>query len=81
MFYDHDCPLAGGLRDDVIVCLLEAGRRFQLVEQIDAGRLSPTLLLDGVDVSEWRPPGHGCRLDRPPVDRIRQALSELGTNS
>jgi len=75
LFYDSDCPLADGVRKDLHAVLAEAGSERAVAEHVDAGRLSPTLLVDGDDVAGDQPPGSGCRLTRPTRDQIRSALS------
>lgn len=75
LYYDHDCPLAGPLRGDVVNCLTELGMPFVIHEHLDEERLSPTLLIGGVDVLDPLPPGSGCRLERPSAARIRDAVA------
>jgi len=74
LYYDSDCPLAAGVRQDLAAVLAESGSERAVTERVDAGRLSPTLLVDGDDVSGDQHPGSGCRLTRPTRDQIRSAL-------
>lgn len=81
LYYDSDCPLAAGVRDDLRSVLDEAGLDLRVVEHVDEGRLSPTLLVDGRDVVAERPPGRGCRTDRPSREQLRAAVARLGNGA
>lgn len=76
-YYDHDCPLAEDLRRDLLTCLAERHIRWEWIDHIDEGRLSPTVLLDGIDLVDPVPPGHGCRLARPDRERICEELTRF----
>lgn len=74
LYYDSDCPLVDGVRDDLRHVLEEAGVDRRVVEHIDRGRLSPTLLVDGHDPAGEQPEGRGCRIRRPSPEQIRAAV-------
>jgi hypothetical protein len=74
LYYDSDCAQAVPLRDLVLSCLAGRGVAWTFREEVDRGRLSPTLLVDGRDVAGHHAPATGCRLDRPEAAQICLAL-------
>jgi hypothetical protein len=74
LYYDSDCPNAGPVRAQLQACLGERELTWRLREHRDAGRLSPTLLVNGDDVLPAQAAGTGCRLDVPSRDDICRAL-------
>ena len=74
LWYDTGCPHAAHVRELVMACLAGRELSWTLHEHVDAGMLSPTLLVDGADVVSARAPAHGCRLDLPTSHQIRDAL-------
>jgi hypothetical protein len=73
-----DCPLVGRLVDEVRACFTNCGVREQ-VEIVVGDYPSPTLVVDGVDVSTGRPVQGGpcCRLDLPSSEQICDAVLSL----
>jgi hypothetical protein len=73
-----DCPLAGRLVDEVRARLAECGV-VEPLEVVVGDHPSPTLVLDGVDVSTEQPVHGGpcCRLDLPSSEQIRDAVLSL----
>ena len=69
-----DCPLVGGVRQDLRECLDQYGVD-TLIEEVEGPYPSPTLLVGGRDVTE-RLPGVGpaCRLDLPSRDATSRAI-------
>jgi hypothetical protein len=68
------CPLAGRLRDLVDRCVSETGLS-AAVEEVEGPFASPTLLIDGIDVTGRAVgPGPSCRLDLPEAEQILAAL-------
>jgi hypothetical protein len=76
-----DCPLVGALRDLVDCCLSRSGLS-ATIEEIVGPYPSPTLLINGTDVT-GRPvtAGPSCRLDSPSEKDILGALSKMNTAS
>jgi hypothetical protein len=74
-----DCPLVGALRDLVDRCLSRSGLS-ATIEEIEGPYPSPTLLINGTDVT-GRPltAGPSCRLDSPSEKEILAALSKMNT--
>jgi hypothetical protein len=74
-----DCPLVGALRDLVDRCLSRSGLS-ATIEEIEGPYPSPTLLINGSDVT-GRPvtAGPSCRLDSPSEEEILAALSKMST--
>lgn len=69
-----DCPLAGDLRSRVEWCVARTGMS-ATVEEVEGPYPSPTLLIDGADVTGRRPgAGPSCRLDVPGEGQILAAL-------
>jgi hypothetical protein len=72
------CPNATGAKEIVTECMASLGIDVPIIDRV--GRyLSPTVLVDGVDV--MRPQtavwiGDACRLDLPTPQRILDALSK-----
>ncbi|KAA1428776.1 alkylmercury lyase [Nocardioides antri] len=77
LWFDSDCPNAAIVRERLEECLPALRARWTLQEFRDAGRLSPTVLVDGVDVAQGASlSAVGCRVDLVTVEQIRQALHE-----
>ena len=73
-----DCPLVGRLVDEVRACLTDCGVHEPL--DLAVGDYpSPSLVIDGVDVSTGRPVPAGpcCRFDLPSSEQIRDAVLSL----
>jgi hypothetical protein len=72
-----DCPLVGALRDLVDRCLSRSGLS-ATIEEIEGPYPSPTLLINGTDVT-GRPVtvGPSCRLDSPSEKEVLAALSKM----
>lgn len=69
-----DCPLVGGVRQDVQECLDRQGVEAP-IEEVEGPYPSPTLLVDGREVTEHLPGvGPACRLDLPSRDQITRAI-------
>lgn len=75
LLHVKDCPNVGQMREILQLALLQAGLHTPVTE-IEGAFASPTLLIDGVDVTgrqtEHQP---GCRLDLPTVPQILAALA------
>jgi hypothetical protein len=73
-----DCPLVGRLVEDVQACVTEWGVS-ERVEVVVGDYPSPTLVIDGLDVSTGRPVQGGpcCRIDLPSREQIRDAVQSL----
>lgn len=75
LLYVPDCPLIDRLRSTLHDCLARSGARV-VIEEIEGPYPSPTLLIDGADVTgqalEQQP---SCRLDLPTEDQILAALA------
>jgi hypothetical protein len=75
LLHVKDCPNVGQVRETLQLALLQAGLRTPITE-IEGAFSSPTLLIDGVDVTgrqaEHQP---SCRLDLPTVAQILAALA------
>jgi len=71
-----DCPLVDKLIIEVERCLTEASIN-EPVEVLEGDYPSPTLVVDGIDVSTGAPMAGEprCRLDLPTTDQIRAALT------
>jgi len=69
-----DCPLVGRVRETVRQALASTGVPV-VIEELTGDYPSPTVLVDGVDVT-GRPAGSGgaCRLDLPTEQQIVTAL-------
>lgn len=72
-----DCPLVGRVRDTLDRVLPRVDVPVEVHERVGAYR-SPTLLIDGRDVTGM-PPGEGsaCRLDLPTEAQILAALRRV----
>ena len=72
-------PLVGALRELVDCCLSRSGLSAP-IEETEGPYPSPTLLINGTDVTE-RPvtAGPSCRLDSPSEKEILAALSKVNT--
>jgi hypothetical protein len=69
-----DCPLAGRLRGMVEWCVARSGVS-ATVEEVEGPYPSPTLLINGADVTGRRAgSGPSCRLDVPGKGQILAAL-------
>jgi hypothetical protein len=69
-----DCPLAGRLRSLVEWCVARSGVNATL-EEVEGPYSSPTLLINGADVTGRRAGGApSCRLDVPGEGQILAAL-------
>lgn len=75
-----DCPLLDRLLEETERCLTEIGADVP-VELIEGDHPSPTLLVDGIDVTTGAPPSGEprCRLDLPSREQIRAALLGAGS--
>jgi hypothetical protein len=74
-----DCPLVDGVRASLRSCLAKASVEAS-IEEIEGSYPSPTLLIEGIDVTGHRPaPGASCRLDLPTEEQILAALAGLGS--
>ena len=73
-----DCPLVDRLRAEVEATLAQVAPDVRL-SLLEGDYPSPTLLVDGIDVTTGAPVSGGprCRLDLPTPDQVRQALSAL----
>jgi hypothetical protein len=72
-----DCPLVGGVRQDLQECL-DRAEVDALIEEVEGPYPSPTLLVGGQDVTEHLPGvGPSCRLDLPSRDQISRAIEPL----
>lgn len=73
-----DCPLVGRLVDEVQACLTDCGVREPL-EMVVGDYPSPTLVVDGLDVSTGQPVRSAtcCRFDLPSSAQIREAVLSL----
>jgi len=73
-----DCPLVGRLVDEVMACLTECGVHEPL-EMVVGDFPSPTLVVDGLDVSTGQPPRSAtcCRVDLPSSEQICDAVLSL----
>jgi hypothetical protein len=74
-----DCPVVGALRD-LVDCYLSRSGLSATIEEIEGPYPSPTLLINGTDVTA-RPVtgGPSCRLDSPSEKEILAALSKVNT--
>lgn len=71
-----DCPNLASTRDVLHACLAEAGLPLVVVERIGAYP-SPSVLVDGRDVTGADPAESGACVLRPPTgEQIRAALRE-----
>jgi hypothetical protein len=69
-----DCSLVVAVRKDLQECLDQYGVN-ALIEEVEGPYPSPTLLVDGRDVTERSPDvGPACRLDLPSRDEISRAI-------
>jgi len=75
LLFVPDCPLIDRLRTTFQDCLARSGARV-LIEELEGPYPSPTLLIDGADVTgrelELQP---SCRLDLPTEEQILAALA------
>lgn len=73
-----DCPLMEGLRAEVASTLSEVAPDVRLF-LVEGDYPSPTLLVDGMDVTTGAPVSGQprCRLDLPTSQQIRDALGGL----
>ncbi|MGH7912074.1 MAG: alkylmercury lyase [Candidatus Dormibacteraceae bacterium] len=72
------CPLVGGVREMVRRVLAECAIPVEIEEKI-GDYPSPTLLVDGRDVTGRRPyPRSACRLDLPTKEQVVAALCPSG---
>lgn len=71
------CPNAALARRLLVDCLSEVGFAERVVERVGA-YLSPTVLVDGVDVMTPGAPliANACRLDLPTRERVLAALND-----
>jgi hypothetical protein len=70
-----DCPLLDRVRETLRQCLHDTALTVA-VEEIEGAHPSPTLLINGLDVTTGDPPGDQacCRLDLPTATQILDAL-------
>lgn len=73
-----DCPLVERLRAEVESTLVEVAPDVRL-SLVEGDYPSPTLLVDGIDVTTGAPVSGEprCRLDLPTAQQIRDALGAL----
>lgn len=73
-----DCPLVGRLVNEVRACLTDCGVDEPL-QMLVGGYPSPTLVVDGLDVSTGQPVQAAtcCRFDLPSSEQIRDAVLSL----
>ena len=75
LLYVPGCPLVDQVRTTLRESLAATGSRSK-VEEIEGPCASPTLLVNGVDVTgRTPPPGTSCRLDLPTKDQIVATLT------
>jgi len=81
MLYGPGCPLVDQLRSTLHDCLARSGAHV-LLEVLEGPYPSPTLFIDGADVTgqalEHQP---SCRLDLPTEEQIMAALIAAGGGS
>lgn len=81
LLYVPDCPLIDRLRATLNDCLTRSEARV-VIEKLEGPYPSPTMLIDGVDVTgqhlELQP---SCRLDLPTEEQIMAALARLGPST
>jgi hypothetical protein len=76
-----DCPNVDATRELLHACLAEAGLQVTVIERV-GDYPSPSVLIDGRDVTGADPNGPAACLLRPPTaDQIRAALDAAGTDS
>jgi hypothetical protein len=74
LLHTPGCPNAARLRATLNSSLAKTAAR-PTVENIEGPYPSPTLLIDGIDVTgRTPPPGPSCRLDLPTKDDVLAAL-------
>jgi hypothetical protein len=74
------CPNLDVTRDLLRACLAEAGLRVAVVERI-GGYPSPSVLIDGGDVTGADPHGPAvCVLQPPTAEQIRAAIRKATTS-
>jgi hypothetical protein len=72
-----ECPLVDNVRITLRVALADAGIDVR-VEEIEGDFASPTLLIDGVDVTGAEMSGApACRLDLPTREQILAAIASV----
>lgn len=71
-----DCPLLDQVRDTMRDCLVRTSVAVEVIE-MEGSYPSPTLVIDGIDVTTGAPPLEQvcCRFDLPTCTQILQALS------
>ena len=75
LFHVPDCPLVDRVRATLRSSLAKASAPV-VVEEIEGSYPSPTLLIDGIDVTgRSLEPDASCRLDLPTEEQILTALS------
>ncbi len=81
LLYGHKCPNLAAVRDLLRTCVARAGVP-AIVEETEGAFPSPTLLVDGVDVT-GRHAGESsaCRLDLPTESDILTALAKAAAAS
>ena len=81
LMYLPGCPLVGRVRATLQASLASIGSH-ATVEEIEGSCASPTLLIDGVDVTgRTPPPSTSCRLDLPSKEQILKALTRLAADA
>ena len=77
-----DCPLVSRVRDTLQVCLQRIGRPVRF-EDLEGDYPSPTLLVDGIDVTTGAPPQTEicCRFDLPTGAQITAALNRAADSA
>jgi hypothetical protein len=70
-----DCPNLGATRSTLVACLAEAGVTVPVIERVGDYR-SPSVLINGIDVTGADPSGPpACVLQPPTAAQIRAALN------
>jgi hypothetical protein len=73
-----DCPLVNAVLADLKAAIEDAGVKAQI--DIVVGEFpSPTLVIDGLDITTGEPPAGGprCRLDPPTKEQVEAAIAAL----
>jgi hypothetical protein len=78
IFHVPDCPSVNRLRAEVEAAL-ECFGATAVIEEIEGGYLSPTLLIDGTEIDGY-PLGFdpACRVDIPTTEEIATAIRAAG---
>ena len=77
------CRHAAAARKNLTDCLTALGMDVPIIDRVGP-HLSPTILVDGIDVMRpeaGAPIGYACRLDLPTPQRVLNALRAKGARS